>query len=458
MAIKLSGLSSQNPWWKKGNWEEKDSDFKKINYVLNRKKINVKKGEVYLIRGVRRAGKTVYTKLIIEKLLKNVNNKKIIYISCDRHTIGEIKNIVNTFKQRFAGEVAIFDEITYHNNWNILIKELAETTDLTIIATGSNPVKIRTKKERLPGRKVEGNEYFLNPLSFREFIKNVIDLKENIKNPDIKKFSNEIRNTNSFPAIKPDFKNTIAYFEEFEYLFYSYLITGGFPDAIIEYLNKQRINETTYEMMIRLFLGALSKGSKSEDIGRQILEKILNSMGSRLDFVNIASDIGVHHNTVKEYIDILENSRLIYLLPAWDINKKRYSPRKQKKIIFQSSLIPQALNQYITGCSYDDTLDFLDKNLENIVDHTVSSHIIQSYEIPIIKERHSFAGLYYGEKECDLVVRKNDKFYGFEVKYGKLKKVKYPFPVYYITKDTIDENVCPASLFLSGIKKSSHTI
>ena len=76
MAIKLSGLSSQNPWWKKGNWEEKDSDFKKINYVLNRKKINVKKGEVYLIRGVRRAGKTVYTKLIIEKLLKNVNNKK----------------------------------------------------------------------------------------------------------------------------------------------------------------------------------------------------------------------------------------------------------------------------------------------------------------------------------------------------------------------------------------------
>ncbi len=458
MAIKLSGLSSQNPWWKQERWEEEDRDFKKIKYVLNRKKIDLKKGEIYLIRGVRRAGKTVYTKLIIEKLLKNVDNKKIIYISCDRHTIGEIKNIIETFKQRFAGEVAIFDEITYHNNWNILLKELAETTDLTIIATGSNPVKIRAKKERLPGRKVEGNEYFLNPLSFREYIENIIKLKNNIENPDIKKFANKIRKTESFSAIKPDVKDAMPYFDEFEYLFYSYLITGGFPDAVIEYLNKQRINEKTYEMMIRLFLGALSKGSKSEDIGRQIMEKILKSMGSRLDFVNIASDIGVHHNTVKEYIELLENSRLIYLLPAWDINKKRYFIRKQKKIIFQSSLIPQALNQYLTGCSYDDTLDFLDKNLENIVDHTVSSHIIQSYEIPVIKERHSFAGFYYENKECDLVIRKNDKFYGFEVKYGKLKKAKYPFPVYYITKDTIDENVYPASLFLSGIKKSSHTI
>jgi len=26
MAIKLSGLSSQNPWWKKGNWENEDKE------------------------------------------------------------------------------------------------------------------------------------------------------------------------------------------------------------------------------------------------------------------------------------------------------------------------------------------------------------------------------------------------------------------------------------------------
>jgi len=458
MAIKLSGLSSQNPWWKEGNWEKDDNDLKKIDYVLNRKKIGIKKGEVYLLRGVRRSGKTVYTKILIKDLTDKIDGKKIIYISCDRHSLREIKNIVNEFVNRLAGEVVIFDEITYHNNWNILLKELAETTDLTIIATGSNPVKIKEKKERLPGRKIEENEYFLNPLSFREYINNIVDLKDKLENSDVRKFANKIKKFDNFSTVNPNIEEMIPYFDDLEPLFYSYILTGGFPDAIIEYFKKGRIPERTYEMMIRLFLGVLSKENKSEEIGRQIMEKILNSMGSRLDFITIASDIGIHHNTVREYIELLENSRIIYLLPAWDVNKKRYALRKQKKIIFQSSMIPQALHQYITGCSYDDIMDFVDKNLEIIVEHLTSSHIIQSLEKPLVKERHAFAGFYYDNKECDLVISKDKKFYGYEIKYGKLKKEKYPFITSYITKDVIDENTYPVSLFLAGLEKSEKSI
>ena len=44
------------------------------------------------------------------------------------------------------------------------------------------------------------------------------------------------------------------------------------------------------------------------------------------------------------------------------------------------------------------------------------------------------------------------------MKYGKLQKERFPFMVSYITKDTIDDNAYPASLFLAGIEKSSHTI
>ena len=458
MVIKLSGLSSQNPWWKKGNWENEDYDFKKIEYVLNRKKTEITKGEIYLIRGIRRSGKTVYTKLIIEDLIKEIDGKKIIYISCDRHSLGEIKNIVDEFVKRLSGEVVIFDEITYHINWNILLKELAETSELTIIATGSNPVKLGGKKERLPGRKIEGNEYFLNPLSFREYVNNIVDLKNKIQNSDVKKYANKIKKFENFSSFDPNIQEMIPYFDDLEPIFYSYLISGGFPDAVLEYLKNGRINERTYEMIIRMFLGILSKESKSEEIGRQIMEKILVSMGSRLDFITIASDLGIHHNTVREYIELLENSRIIYLLPAWDINNKRYTLRKQKKIIFQNSLIPQALHQYITGCSYDDILDFLDKKIEHIVEHTVSCHIIQSLEEPVVKEKHSFAGFYYDKKECDLVLLNDKKFYGYEIKYGKLQKEKYPFITAYITKDVIDENTYPASLFLSGLEKSEKSI
>jgi uncharacterized protein len=458
MVIKLSGLSSQNPWWKKENWEYEDNDIKKIEILLERKNLSIKKGEIYLIRGVRRAGKTVYTKLLIKELTKEMDGKNIMYLSCDRHTVREIKNIVDEFRKRLAGEAVIFDEITYHHQWNILLKELSETTDLTIIATGSNPVNIQSKKDRLPGRKIEGNEYFLNPLNFREYVENVITHKNKINYKTIQKLGNSIKNTPSFSPLHPTIEETIPYFDDLEPLFYSYLISGGFPDAVLSYWKNGRINEKTYEMIIRLFLGILSKEKKNESIGRQIMEKILRSMGSRIDFSTIAKDIEVHHNTVKEYIELLENARIIYLLPAWDINKKRYAPRKQKKIIFQSSLIPQALHQYTTGCSYDDTLEFLDKNLDHIVEDTISSHIIQSLEIPLLRERHSFAGFYYAKKECDLVISSDQKFYGYESKFGKLKKEKYPFETRYITKDTIDKKTYPASLFLAGLKKSNKSI
>jgi predicted AAA+ superfamily ATPase len=409
MTIKLSGLSFQNAWWKGEGWEKNDNDLKELDILLDRKKIEIKKGEIYLLRGIRRSGKTVYTKLLIKDLVEKIDGRKIIYVSCDRHNLSEIKNIIREFVKRFNGEVAIFDEITYFDG-------------------------------------------------FREFIGNVVDIKDKIENPDIRKIIGKIKKFDSFPLLNPNIEDMIPYFDELESLFYSYILTGGFPDAVLQYLKKGKINEKMYETIIRLFLGTLSNENKSEEIGREILEKILNSKTSRLDFITIASDTGIHHNTVREYIEILENSRVIYLLPAWDINKKRYSLRKQKKIIFQSSLIPQALYQYITGCTYYDILDFVDKNLEVLVEQIVSSHIIQGFEKPVIKERHAFAGFYYNTKECDLLISNDKKFYGFEIKYGKPKKQKYPFPVSYITKDVVDEESYPAPLFLAGIKKSGNTI
>lgn len=458
MAIKLSGLTSQNPWWKGGEWEKIDNDLKNLDILLDRKKIEIKKGRVYLLRGIRRAGKTVYTKIIIRELIKKLDEKKIIYISCDRYNLGEIKNIVREFIKRFNGEIVILDEITYLNGWNILLKEIVETTDLTVIATGSNPIKIKEKGERLPGRKIEGNEYFFNPLGFREFIYNLIALKNKIKNQDVLRIVDKIKKFNSFMPFNPNIKTIIPYFDEIDALFYSYILTGGFPDAILDYLKNGKIDEKIYETIIRLILGVISKEGKSEEIGRDILEKILNAGTSRLDFVTIAADIGIHHGTAREYIELFENSRIIYLLPAWDLNKKRYSLRKQKKIIFQSSLIPQALYCYLTGSTYDDVLDFVDKNLESIVEHIVSSHIIWNMEKPLIYERHAFAGFYYNVKECDLLILKDGEFYGYEIKYGKLKKARYPFKIYYITEDTIDDNAFPASLFLAGIEKSENVI
>ncbi len=440
MAIKLASLAAQNPWWKGGNWTKEDPDLKKIDFVLHRKKVETRGATI--IRGIRRSGKTVYAKMLIENMIKKgVNPRKILYISCDRYTSREIKNIVNEFLIRYDEAYVFLDEITYLKDWNILLKEFAERGQMEIVATGSNPVEIKRYSERLPGRGVEGNEYYMNPLSFRQYLKNV----EKIQLP-------------GFNALSPDVEGLVPHFDTIQRRFYSYIFTGGFPDAIREYEKHGKISDETLEMLVRVILGTISKEGKSEEVAREILENIMNAGTSRTDYTNIAASLGVHHNTVRDHLETMESARILYVLQAWDISKKRHSHRKQKKVVFQSTLIPIALHRYLEGGSWDDTLNFVDENMEWLVESLVASHITWSEEIPVMREKHSFGGFFYNRKECDYVLLKNGRFYGFETKYGKVEKSKYPFDTLYLSHDTLDRDTIPASLFLAGLKKSEKCI
>ena len=66
-----------------------------------------------------------------------------------------------------------------------------------------------------------------------------MDLKNNIENSDMKKFVNKIRKFDSFSTVTPNIKEMMPYFDDLEPIFYSYLMSGGFPDAILEYLKKE---------------------------------------------------------------------------------------------------------------------------------------------------------------------------------------------------------------------------
>ena len=59
MAVRLSRIGAHNPWWKEGGWRKSDPDLGKVEYLLERKKINIPKGKVTIIRGIRRSGKNV---------------------------------------------------------------------------------------------------------------------------------------------------------------------------------------------------------------------------------------------------------------------------------------------------------------------------------------------------------------------------------------------------------------
>ncbi|CAD5243957.1 ATP-binding protein [Thermococcus camini] len=439
MAVKIVKLVRHNSWWKGADWEREDPNLSRVKEVIPRKEIVIKEGSVTLLRGIRRAGKSFYIKTMIKRLIsEGVAPRRVVYIPCDRFRRREVKGFIDELRVR-QGELYVFlDEITYLDGWRLLLKELGED-GVTTVATGSNPVELKREAELLPGRGIEGNEYYFNPLNFREFARFM-----NPELPDV-----------SFPYNEPAVDNVFPWYEELEGLFYAYILTGGFPEAVLDYKSSGTVGEERYEEIIRLVLGEIAKSGKNEEIARELLEAIFRLKGNRIDYVTLAGEVGVSHPTVREYLSTLESARVIYTLEAWDIAKKRHAHRKEKKIVFQSPLIATALAVYLG----ENPLEFVEGNVEWLVENIVASHVIWHIEEPILREKHSFAGFYYDRnKECDLVVREGGKFFGIEVKYGKVKRKRYPFPTLYVSKDELGKDTVPVSLYLLGLKKSGRSM
>lgn len=439
MAVKIVKLVRHNPWWKGKGWKKEDYDLSKAKEIIPRKMIKVKSGSVTLIRGIRRAGKSFYLKMLIKGLIENgVEPRRIVYIPSDRFTRGEVKAFVDELRLRY-GELYVFlDEITYLKDWRLLLKELGEE-GVTTVATGSNPVEIKREAELLPGRGIEGNEYYFNPLNFREFARFM-----NPKLPEV-----------FFSHDEPNADRIFPWYEELEGLLYAYILTGGFPEAVLDFKSSGTIREERYEEIIRLVLGEIAKSGKSEEIARELLEAVFRLKGNRVDYVTLARETGVSHPTVREYLSTLESARAIYTLEAWDVSRKRHAHRKEKKIVFQSPLIATALAVYLG----ENPVEFVEGNIEWLVENTAASHIIWHLEEPLLREKHSFAGFYYDKtKECDVVIKGRKGFFGIEVKYGKVKRKRYPFPVLYLSKDELAADTVPVSLYLYGLKKSTRSI
>ena len=455
MAVKLSRLVSSNPWWKNEDWEKSDPDLRSIDYNLERRNIYAPEGKLTVMRGIRRSGKTVYLKHMVNGILKTgVNRQNVIYISCDRFNRSEVRNIIMDIIVKRGGGFLLLDEVTNMADWNLLLKELMEQGEFTVVATGSNPADIGNMTERLPGRGIEGNELYFNPLSFREFVRALVKLEHRISDEFLLKAVRILRDVDTrFSPFSPDVDPLFPYYEELERLFFVYILTGGFPNAIQDYLKSGRVSEETYEMLLRMLLGTLSRNKKSEETARRVMQEISAVGTGRTDYITMAGNTGIHHNTVRDYLELLERARITYTLFPWNLDKKAHAPKKQKKIVFQSPIIPTSIPLHLWGGGWEDVQEYVDKNMEYLVEDVIAAHLIWTEERPVLREQHSFAGYYYDQHECDFVFLKGGEFRGFESHYGKLKRAKYPFKTLYLTKDVMDEDAVPTSLFLYGLEK-----
>ena len=475
-----------------------DCSFAQAKPILfRRKSLPLEKGQIYLLRGPRQVGKTTYLKTCIRELLDDgVPPRDVFYLSLDFFTSRrEWRNAVNHFFETRSDSTALYlflDEITTLDNWNLELKYLFDLGILqngSVLATGSSALRLKEKGELLPGRGVEGNEFCIKPLSFREFTHQSIPfLMNHIKVQDFRSTLSTLAELLSSNRLDPDIalselwrlgEPVLPFKKELGFLFRMYLIVGGLPGVVNHYFTKRYliqqdiIENRIAEIFVRDVLGDLNRLQKQEITTRRIMQAILSRYGSRFSFSNFARKIGITHVTVIDYLHILEESFISFVHYAYDFNRKDTKDKGDKKVFIFDPFIVHALKSYLTGNDVWETItsavddeDFLGQLVEGIV----IAHLRMVKEVPLMKTTHTFLWYYYDKngRELDAVFKKKNSYMGVEVKYSRevdsrdLRRVTPIKEYLLLSKEEVnrgaDNLVLPVDVFLSLLPTSGRNL
>ncbi|MCD6506821.1 ATP-binding protein [Candidatus Poribacteria bacterium] len=488
--VKISEIAGQNPWWVHGEeFIHYDPSFKKATPIFfKRKAIDLKKGNIYILRGCRQAGKTTYLKDTIKELIqRSVPPRHILYLSLDFFTSRrELRNALNYFLEMTweAEEIYLFlDEITSLEDWNLELKYLADrgiAERAITVCTGSSAPRLKEKGELLPGRGLEGNEYHFKPLTFRDFLLQVMDyirrtkptgeLSRKLERLEEILPESHLRIEEDLRKIRGVIFEIAPYYDVIQNLFGIYLLTGGIPMVVNRYLESGKIDPSLSEVFIRSVLGDLSKLQRQETVARELLKGILDRYGSRYSFSKLSRGMERTHVTTIDYLQLMEESFILLIHYAYDFGRREAKFKGDKKIYFLDPFILHSVRSYLSGRDVWDVISGTlqdESALGSLVEGVVISHLLTHGEIPYLRRGLTFLWSYYDKsrREIDAVIKVNGgRYRGIEVKYqaqvNKRDVRKVPQIRDYIILSRGDMGgdegllIVPASLLLALLPKS----
>ena len=123
------------------------------------------------MRGV---GKTTLLSQIYYNARMKLEPNRVLYFSIDELKLNSftLMDVLKSYSEIFGIDlhnekiILLIDEIQYEKNWDLVLKNLYDTTNIFIIATGSSAVKLKESPD-LARRALHKAVY---PMTFREYI------------------------------------------------------------------------------------------------------------------------------------------------------------------------------------------------------------------------------------------------------------------------------------------------
>ena len=331
---------------------------------------------IKVITGIRRCGKSSLLKLFMERILEDKKNANVIYMNFESFEFDDIKDYKDMYKNisekinKKGKNYILLDEVQRVEMWEKAVNALMVDFDSDIYITGSNAYLLSSELSTyLSGRYIEIK---VLPLSFKEYV--------------------------NFTSLED--KKTL------EDKFIEYVKFGGMP-GIITIKNEENLYENAIKGIYNtVFMKDVIEKNKVVDANllEKILKFLMSNVGSLISAKKIADFLTsqgnkITHNTVLNYMKMLENAYIIYKVPRYDIKGKEILKTLEKYYIVDTGV-------------RNIMLGFRNSDFGHVIENIVYFELIRrGYDVAIGKNDTS---------EIDFVVtNSNDKKY-YQVTYTML--------------------------------------
>ena len=336
------------------------------------------KQRIVTVTGVRRCGKSSLLHLTINRLLASgVDKEQILYIGFDDERlanmdVSDFDEILQAYRLMYpdrplSSVYMFFDEIHIVKGWELFVLRVYKSYCKNVYVTGSTAQMLSGEmSSALRGWPDEYTEY---PLSFKEFI--------------------------AFKGVKAN-----RYTEEgaalMANMFKSYLLTGGFPQAVLANVETERVKLLQAYFNTMLFRDMIEHYniSASPSVVRYFLKRVFNNITKPSSVNNIYNDLKsqglkLSKDSLYQWLDYACNISLLHKVPKYSksIIKQSTSLSKYYVVDFalaKSVLLPQSEEK--------------GKALENAVYMHLARHLNENEQI-----------YYFNEgAECDFVIANDE--------------------------------------------------
>lgn len=373
---------------------------------------------IKVITGVRRCGKSSLMNMVCNEIKeKGVSNDNIIYIHLDKRpyksvkTVDKLEEIIDSKASNIKGIKYLFiDEIQNVKDFEESINAYREEGDYSIFLTGSNSYLLSGElMTKLTGRYIE---FEMTTLTFDEYI-----------------------------GIKQFFGKDIDSNMDKEFL--NYITEGGFPLSV-KYDSYEDKMLYVDSVINEIFEKDIKKNNKirKKNLFKKVQTYIINNFGCTTSVNSICDYLKKHGDnvskvTIYNYLDILENAKIISKCERFDMKSKRSLNGEEK--YYLSDLSFYFSQNTDARINYGPVLENIVYNYALSLGYKISIGKIGKLEVDFILRKHfdEYAYVQVARTIDNDNFDENGKNITEEREYRPFMNIADGYPKYLLTMDKL---------------------